>query len=59
MQKMIQREEFCMYRTNEELKSDVLARKKGCMHLALGGEVIMALVSAAGWLVFLFEFAIV
>jgi hypothetical protein len=45
--------------TNEMLRRNTLARKKGCMHLAPGGEMIMALVSAVGWLVFLFEFAIV
>ena len=45
--------------TNEMMRKNGLVRRKGCMHLAPGGELIMALASVVGWLIFLFEFAIV
>ncbi len=33
--------------------------QKGCMHLAPGGEMVMAVMSIIGWLTFLVKFAII
>jgi hypothetical protein len=35
------------------------ANAKGCMHLAPGGELIMAAMSVLGWVVFVVKFAVI